>query len=207
MSWDKGLTEEQKHAASITGRHVRLLAGPGTGKTTCITSRVVYLISEKNVKPENIIVLTFTRAAASELRERIANELETLPATIKVQTLHSYALTTLLQSRNSNRLPLPIRIADDYEQEKIIYPEIGRLLSIKEVKEVKMFFSNMESNWQKLDGNNIPSAKYSKFLGAWQKTRQTYGYTLRSELLYQLNQAFTDGAIIPEAFSHVIVDE
>ncbi|HMN13581.1 MAG TPA: UvrD-helicase domain-containing protein [Bellilinea sp.] len=84
MSWDKGLTEEQKHAASITGRHVRLLAGPGTGKTTCITSRVVYLISEKNVKPENIIVLTFTRAAASELRERIANELETLPATIKV---------------------------------------------------------------------------------------------------------------------------
>ncbi|HMN13580.1 MAG TPA: hypothetical protein PKD55_14775 [Bellilinea sp.] len=112
-----------------------------------------------------------------------------------------------MQSRNSNRLPLPIRIADDYEQEKIIYPEISRLLSIKEVKEVKEFFSNMESNWQKLDGNNIPLAKYSKFLGAWQKTRQMYGYTLRSELLYQLNQAFTDGAIIPEAFSHVIVDE
>lgn len=46
------------------------LAGPGSGKTAVITERVKYLITEQHVKPSNILVITFTKAAAAEMKER-----------------------------------------------------------------------------------------------------------------------------------------
>ena len=47
-----------------------LLAGPGSGKTTTMTRRVVHLITECGVSPSHILVVTFTKAAAREMRER-----------------------------------------------------------------------------------------------------------------------------------------
>jgi DNA helicase II / ATP-dependent DNA helicase PcrA len=47
MVWNAGLSDEQKAAACHHGSHGRLLAGPGTGKTRTLTSRIIYLIEEK----------------------------------------------------------------------------------------------------------------------------------------------------------------
>ena len=49
MTWDTELNDEQKVAASFYGKHARLLAGPGTGKTLSLTRRVLFLINELNV--------------------------------------------------------------------------------------------------------------------------------------------------------------
>jgi DNA helicase-2/ATP-dependent DNA helicase PcrA len=75
MPWSDGLSEEQRNAASYHGSHARLLAGPGTGKTFSLTRRILYLIENQEVNPLGISVLTFTRAAAAELRARIKQEL------------------------------------------------------------------------------------------------------------------------------------
>ena len=98
MSWDTNLMEEQKVAASHFGSHARLLAGPGTGKTLVLTRRIMFLIQERQVDPSQILALTFTRAAAAELRQRVAKELgdESIP---KISTLHSFALRQLLRVR------------------------------------------------------------------------------------------------------------
>lgn len=69
--WDDGLLPEQRVAASHFGSHARLLAGPGTGKTRCLTHRVLYLVLERNISADGILALTFTRASAHELRSRI----------------------------------------------------------------------------------------------------------------------------------------
>jgi DNA helicase-2/ATP-dependent DNA helicase PcrA len=67
--------DDQNIAASHVGSHARLLAGPGTGKTTTLTKRVRSLIIGKRIDPHNIVVLTFTRAAAHNLRQEISKEL------------------------------------------------------------------------------------------------------------------------------------
>lgn len=68
----KGLNKEQLEAVLHEAGPCMVLAGPGTGKTTVITARVVNLIKKKVAAPENILVVTFSRAAANEMKERYA---------------------------------------------------------------------------------------------------------------------------------------
>lgn len=60
----------QEKAVCHNQRPMMLLAGPGSGKTTTMTRRVVHLITECRVNPAHILVVTFTKAAAREMRER-----------------------------------------------------------------------------------------------------------------------------------------
>ena len=92
--------EEQINAIKQTDGPVLIIAGPGTGKTFTLVKRVVYLISEKGVQPENILIATFTEKAAKELITRISNELLKLDITVNVNdlyigTLHSICLRSL----------------------------------------------------------------------------------------------------------------
>lgn len=65
------LNPDQKKAVLHEGGPAMVLAGAGSGKTTVLTTRVAWLIAEKNVQPHNILVVTFTNKAAGEIKERI----------------------------------------------------------------------------------------------------------------------------------------
>lgn len=76
MAFDFGnANEAQKEAIQTTEGPLLIIAGPGTGKTFTLVKRIVYLITQKDVKPEEIMVATFTEKAAKELVTRITNEL------------------------------------------------------------------------------------------------------------------------------------
>ena len=73
FNWDR-INEQQRQAVLVSDGPVLIIAGPGTGKTFTLVKRVAYLVMEKNVSPERIMVVTFTEKAAKELLTRISNE-------------------------------------------------------------------------------------------------------------------------------------
>ncbi len=78
-------------AAPVNGNHL-VLAGPGSGKTRVIVHRVAWLLREKMVLPEEILVLTYNRSAALEIRRRLWALVGADAAGVTVQTLHGLAL-------------------------------------------------------------------------------------------------------------------
>lgn len=68
---DLKLNSEQKKAITHPGGPLLIVAGAGTGKTTVITQRIKYLLSEKKVNPKEILALTFTEKAAEEILRRV----------------------------------------------------------------------------------------------------------------------------------------
>ncbi len=68
-----GLNEAQKDAVLHKDGPCLVLAGPGSGKTLTIVNRVKYLIEGYKVRPEEILVVTFTRFAAAEMRSRLCS--------------------------------------------------------------------------------------------------------------------------------------
>lgn len=80
--------DKQRQAIETTEGPVLIIAGPGTGKTFTIVQRIVYLITEKNIEPEQILVATFTNKAADELVTRVANELLKMGIYINVNNMY-----------------------------------------------------------------------------------------------------------------------
>ena len=64
------LNEKQKAAVCCCDKHVRIIAGAGSGKTRVITTRIAYLIEEMQVWPNRILAITFTNKAAKEMKTR-----------------------------------------------------------------------------------------------------------------------------------------
>lgn len=213
MAWDEDLLDDQRMAASHTGSHARLLAGPGTGKTLTLARRVAYLVTEQRIPAAHILAMTFTRAAAFELRNRISQVLEGHSEIPRVSTLHSFALRQLL--RNSARidsLPRPIRIADDWEERYIIFEDLKTIMRCNRIEDIKHKFNLLSSDWQTLVADETgweENFRDPRFLGAWRQHRQVFGYTLRSELVYQLKRALEQiGDFSLESdYSYLLVDE
>ncbi len=84
----KDLNEEQFKAATLTGKDILLAAGPGSGKTHTMTSRILYLTDVKSEDPSSILVITFTRDAASGMQKRF-NDKAGIPMPVAFGTFHS----------------------------------------------------------------------------------------------------------------------
>ena len=85
------LDDAQQQVVSHASGPLLVLAGPGTGKTTAIVEAVVHRIAGRGIDPARVLVLTFSRKAAEELRERITMRLGRTTRQPLALTFHSYA--------------------------------------------------------------------------------------------------------------------
>ena len=91
----EGLNEKQYEAVIHTKGPCLVIAGAGSGKTKVLTHKIAYLIGEQNVKPWDIIAITFTNKAANEMKERITNLVGDIAKDIWMGTFHSICVRIL----------------------------------------------------------------------------------------------------------------
>ena len=90
-----GLNDKQKEAVLATDGPCLVIAGAGSGKTKVLTHKIAYFMQEKNVKPWNILAITFTNKAANEMKERVEKLVGDVAKDMWIGTFHSICVRIL----------------------------------------------------------------------------------------------------------------
>lgn len=211
----------QHQAAHDTSPQVLLVAGPGTGKSHAIQERVRWLLSS-GVHPRSIFVVSFTRASARDLRERIQDycRQHACPqgAQVSVTTLHSLALRILGRAGLLSRFPVAPLVLDDWELTHIWDQEFSahcgqpsaRCKDIR--RDHEAFWSTTQWSPPTLIPPDPPitPAERSSFAQFHTPRAQTYSCVLPGEIVTECLRQTAAGAITPAelmAMHHLVVDE
>ena len=131
-----------------------ILAGPGSGKTFTITMRAKYLVEHYHIKPENILVVTFTKAAAIEMKERYLKISDLDTTRISFGTFHSIFFTILKNAYNYSASNV---ISE--EEKRVLIKKLLYLHNISSDDENEMI-NNIISEISKVKGDGIAINNY-----------------------------------------------
>ena len=149
-----GLNEKQIEAVTHKDGPLLVIAGPGTGKTKVITHRIAYLIDEHEVKPENILAITFTNKAAQEMRDRVNNEIDVQRGDkVKIFTFHAFCYRILREHASEIGLDEDFKILSQEDQEDILIEIVENLNFNKSTygtRRLLNIISNFKSNLRAL---------------------------------------------------------
>ena len=109
------LNKEQQQAVKYNQGPLLIIAGAGTGKTSVIVEKIKYLVKKKLAKPEQILALTFTEKAASEMEERVDRAMPYGYFQMSVSTFHAFADQVLKESGYQVGLSLDFRLMTEAE--------------------------------------------------------------------------------------------
>lgn len=154
MSFLSGLNENQLAAAKWDAGAMLILAGPGSGKTKTLISRVARIVHDTTEESFRILCLTFTRKAAAEMRERLHSLIPEAKTRTLLTTFHSFATDILRQHGSHFGLTPDFEIIEDAERVKIVKSIIesdrdgySRLLSAeKALAALDYLFQNLKTD-------------------------------------------------------------
>lgn len=121
-----GLNDEQKTAVTHGEGPLMIIAGAGTGKTTVVTKRIAYLIEQKLAKPDEILALTFTEKAASEMEERVDQLLPIGYLDLWISTFHAFCERVLRAHALEIGLPNEFKLVDEIDAYLLIRKNFER---------------------------------------------------------------------------------
>lgn len=132
---------QQLEAITTTEGPLLIIAGPGSGKTFTLVERIVYLLTTKNINPEQIMVVTFTDKAAQELTTRISNRLDQLGLRFNLNemylgTFHSICLRWLQDHREFTRLKHNFIMFDEFDQRYFFYQHFADYEKLEGIEHV-----------------------------------------------------------------------
>ena len=168
------LTEEQTCSVEHFEGPCMVLGTPGSGKTRVLTERVRYLVEQKNVPPNNILVITFTKAAAVQMKQRYMKMVQGSGSKVYFGTFHAVFFTIL-------------KYAYHYTGENIIKDEIKRQILKEFVAETEIeiqdendFLNDLEAEISRVKGDmmdvryyhspNCPDDAFKKIFDKYQET-------------------------------------
>jgi len=125
----QNLNENQLDAVMHKDGPALIIAGPGSGKTRVITSRIAWLINNEKIPIQEIAALTFTNKAANEMKNRIFHMLDIPPIKFlpNIGTFHSFCAFLIRENHNILNLDKSFAIYDSYDQTAVIKRTLDEL--------------------------------------------------------------------------------
>jgi DNA helicase II / ATP-dependent DNA helicase PcrA len=210
MSWDSGLQAGSKaHSiASSTNERVRVVAGPGTGKSFAMKRRVARLL-EGGVAPKAILPVTFTRVAAEDLHRELVGMNVPGCEELKGATLHSLALKVLTRQAVLQATGRVARPLNEFELEPMVCDLMVKHGGKRETKKRQKAY---EAAWARLQHETpgyVPSKEDGEFQADLLSWLRFHRAMLIGEAIPQLYDYLRSNPMAPERteFSHILVDE
>jgi len=209
-------TEEQIKAIEFFDGPAMVLGTPGSGKTTVIINRVNNLIYEYNVKPENILVITFTRAAAESMEERFL-ELTGLKETkVRFGTFHSFFYWVVRTAYGSSA---QLSVLDENKKRAVI-KDILKSLNTEEynsdetIRGILSDLGNMACNMIDIEyyhSKNMSDELFYRIYHEYEEYKKKNGFLDFDDMVSQCYNLLKDRQDILEAirnlYPYILVDE
>jgi len=217
----EGLNPQQRAAVTHVGAPLLIVAGAGSGKTRVLAHRIAYLLAARDVRPGQILAITFTNKAAGEMRDRVASLVGARSQAMWVSTFHSACVRILRREASHVGLKSTFSIYDAVDSQRLM-SMVMRDMDLDPKRYRPRSFSGQVSN---LKNELIDEETYSAGLaeGTHQERMVAEAYRMYQARLRQANamdfddlimatvnilQAFPDVAeYYHRRFRHVMVDE
>jgi DNA helicase II / ATP-dependent DNA helicase PcrA len=215
----KAIAEQSQWTIARDGApQVRVVAGPGTGKSHTIEKRIAFLLLGGAV-PSNLYVISFTRATCAELSGRIQEFCSKLPCAaealqVRVSTMHSLALRILRRANLLTSYPSTPIMMDDWEQGMVYDSELASSLGCSRSRAAEIRRAH-DAQWQTLDPQylnqaQITPAEIQGFNVFHASRTNLYSCVLPGEVIFKCVEALQLGVLQPgqlPQIDHLIVDE
>ena len=192
--------ESQIEAIKTTDGPLLIIAGPGTGKTFTLVQRAIYLIQEKGVAPESILIATFTEKAAKELITRISNALleRNIKANINemyIGTFHSICLRILKEHLEFTNLKKNYRMLDQFDQNYLV---VNNLYHFKHIENIGLVVPTNVGVWQQAEVIcNYVNKLQEEFISAEQlKASSNPKYSALGEIMEKYEKILSEQNLI-----------
>jgi DNA helicase-2/ATP-dependent DNA helicase PcrA len=215
----EGLNPEQQKAVAHAGSPLLVVAGAGSGKTRVLTRRIAYIMARRDVRPYEILAITFTNKAAGEMKERVADLVGPIAKSMWVSTFHSSCVRMLRQEVERLGYSSTFSIYDSADSQKLI-SRVMETLNLDSKRYPARQFQHLISNAK--NELQTPYEYLSKATNQFE-TIVADVYTMYEKRLQQANAMDFDDLIMktvqvlqkhPEAkarfrsrFRHILVDE
>lgn len=219
----KELNMDQQKAVLHTDGPAIILAGAGSGKTRVLTYKVLYLVTEKKVNPDNILMITFTNKAANEMKERVAKyftEHNIISSTQPfVSTFHSLCARILRREGKYLGLSPSFVIYDSLDQLDAIKDAMGQLyISTKDFKPGSILGTISQAKNELITESEYPNFARGLFQQTVAKVYPVYQRILKEsdaldfdDLLLKTVKLFHENPDVlnkyQEQFRYIMIDE
>jgi DNA helicase-2/ATP-dependent DNA helicase PcrA len=219
----EGLNPQQREAVLHEGSPLLIVAGAGSGKTRVLAHRIAYLLAARDVRPGQVLAITFTNKAAGEMRERVAALVGPRASVMWVSTFHSACVRILRREAGRVGLKSSFSIYDAADSQRLM-ALVCRELDLDPKKHPPRAFSVQVSNLKNelVDEETCAEQAAGEEASAFDRTLAD-AYRMYQQRLRQANaldfddlimttvnvlQAFPDVAEhYRRRFRHVLVDE
>jgi len=221
----QGLNDHQKQAVSLGWGPSLIVAGAGSGKTTVLTRRVAYLMTELHQAPDSILAVTFTNKAAEEMKHRLQKLVGMQARHILIGTFHSFCARALREEIDNYKSPEGFTwknnfvIYDETDKQSVVKGVVARLNLDEKVFNPREMCHRISS----LKNDGYMPSRYASEARNYKETRIAEIFTAYQSDLAKNNALDFDDLILTfvellkqnttvrkrfrERFQHVLVDE